>query len=155
MVVRKGQASNDEPEQMKFERPSEKEHLFQVVDVYDSSNAPGNMVLDVNTVCAKLEIVGGDEEGRTMLNQMTLDFSGKGFWATRLFLKSISLSHKGIIEIDTDNFIGKQMYATVIHNGKYANIKEYNFDKIINQSSPGTTTPEPVKKEEQEVAWDE
>jgi len=39
-------------------------------------------VLDELTVCAKLEVVGGEEDGRTMLNRMTLDDSpnAKGFW---------------------------------------------------------------------------
>ncbi len=82
MVKRTASAKDEEPEQMAFEMPSEKEHLFQVADIFDKNNSPEKLVLDELTVCAKLEVVGGEEDGRTMLNRMTLDDSpnAKGFW---------------------------------------------------------------------------
>lgn len=158
MVKRKYNLDDKEPEQSKFEKPSEREHLFQVVDVYDMGNAPGKMVLDENTVCAKLEVIGGDESGRTMLNRINLDESWKGFYFTRLFLKSIGEPYKGKeLEIDSDRWIGRQFYANVVHNEGFANIGEYNFDKKIDQyippvganANPGGTT------EPKEIVWDE
>ena len=157
MVQRNAKGNNEEPEQKKFEMPSQKEHLFQVVEVYDQRNSPGKMELDADTVCAKLEVCGGDEEGRTMLNRMTLDDDGKGFWATKLFLKSICEPYKceegKKFPIDTDNWAGKQFYATVVYNKGFANIKEYNFDKMVEQSVPATGDNK--EKTKDAIAWDE
>ncbi len=145
MVKRNVRASDQEPEQKEFLLPSEKEHLFEVVDFIDSN--------DADFVLPKCEVVGGDEEGRTLLNRVSLNPEWKGFFATRLFLKAISEPYKNDIEIDTERWIGRQFYATVIHNDKYANIGKYNFDKKIEQSrepNPGIKNPEPT-----EVAWDD
>lgn len=155
MVKRNVTAPDTEPEQMSFTHPSQKEHLFQVSDIYDYTDPKFN--LDENTVCVKLEVVGGEEEGRSLLQRLSLDGTWKGFFATRLFLKAIALPHKGQIEIDTEDWQGKQFYATVVHNpgkkGKvYANIGEYNFDKIIEEVD---TKPDVVKPVDKEVAWDE
>ena len=149
-------SGKDEPEQKKFEVPSEKEHLFQCVDVFDKNSHPDNFDLsDPDIVFAKLEVVGGDEEGRGILNRMSLDDKFKGFFATRLFLKAIGEEYKGDnFPIDTEEWIGKQMYATVIHDGKYANIDKYNFDKPVEQA----VTASPVNtdgKTAEEVVWDE
>jgi len=139
MVKRSYTLSEDEPGQKKFDVPSEKEHLFQVTDVFTCSDETGvKLGLDENTVSVKLEVIGGDEEGRTLLQRLSLDEIWKGFFATRLFLKAIGEPHKGQIDIDTDRWIGRQVYATVVHNGQYANIKEYNFDKVVEQTTPSS-----------------
>jgi hypothetical protein len=139
MVKRTMNMDGNEPEQKKFESPSEGEHLMQVVDVYDSTNAPGKMVLDENTVCVKLEVAIGDELGRTILQRLSLDPTWKGFFATRLFLKAIGEEYKGNIEIDSDRWIGRQAYVNVVHNGKYANVSDYNFEKCagLSKVNPG------------------
>lgn len=152
MVKRTYDLPEEEPEQSAFEKPSQKEHLFQVVDIFTSADEMGRKLkLDDNTVSVKCEIVGGDEEGRTLLNRLSLDENWKGFFFTRLFLKAIGQDYKGkALLIDTDLWCGCQFYATVIHNGEYANIKEYNFDKIIKQSNnPGKTT------DPKDIAWEE
>jgi hypothetical protein len=155
MVMRRMNAGDSEPEQKKFESPSEGEHLMQVVDVYDSTNAPGALVLDDNTVCAKLEVAIGGELGRTMLQRLSLDPTWKGFFATRLFLKAIGEEYKGDIEIDTDRWIGRQVYVNVVHalvNGKiYANVSDYNFEKCatLSKVNPGGVT------DPKDVAWEE
>jgi hypothetical protein len=138
MVKRTASGSEQEPEQKEFLVPSEREHLFQVIDVIDlDSDETGKMNLDPDTVVVKCEVVGGDEAGRTLLQRLSLDDKWKGFFATRLFLKAIGEQYKGEqFPIDTDNWQAKQFYATVVHNGKYANIKEYNFDKKIEQVKP-------------------
>lgn len=159
MVKRTATASDQEPEQSSFEMPSEKEHLLQVVDVFDASYDGNKFNLDENTVIAKLEVVGGDEEGRSLLNRCSLDDQWKGFFATRLFLKAIGEPYKGDnFSIDTDNWIGRQFYALVghtEHKGKmYAGIKEYNFDKMVdNSSAPSSVAGDKVNPEE--IAWDE
>jgi len=158
MVKRSVKGNNQEPEQMAFEMPSEKEHLLQVVDVFDCKTDGNKFNLDTNTVLAKLEVVGGDEEGRSLLNRMNLDPDWKGFFATRLFLKAIGEPYKGeAFDIDTDYWIGRQFYATVIHNeskGKvYANIGEYNFDKMVDNS--GAPTKEQEQNIPTEIAWDD
>lgn len=130
MVRRTYNMPDNEPEQAKWELPSEKEHLFQVVDVLEDIDS------DPNIVHIKCEVVGSDEEGRSLLNRLSLDIDYKGFFATRLFLKNIGEPYKGQkIDIDTDLWIGKQFYAEVVHNGKYANISEYSLNKNPVQSS--------------------
>src|SRR5258708_2294561 len=147
MVKRHAQGSQEEPEAMKFEKPSEREHLFQVTDIFTDQDEMGKKLrLDSDTVSIKCEIVEGEEEGRTLLQRMTLDDKHKGFFATRLFLKATSQDYKGDISIDTDFWCGLQFYATVIHNGDYANIKEYNFHTKIQQRNP-ITAVEPPKKD--------
>ena len=152
MVKRTINADNNEPEQKEFDRPTEKEHLFQVTDIFDYTSEMGQkLALNDTTVSIKLEVVSGDEAGRTLLQRMDLDENGKGFWATRLFLKATGQDYKGSITIDTDLWCGLQLYGTVKHNGDYANIKEYNFDKKIEQPNrsmnPGNIT------DPKEIAW--
>lgn len=156
MVKRSGTAPDTEPEAGSFEIPSEKEHLFQVVDVYDNTYESNKFNLDADTVIARCEVVGGDEEGRSLLNRCNIDFNGKGFWATRLFLKAIAEPCRGDFSIDTENWIGKQFYATVAHEphkGKtYANINEFNFEKMVEQVD---TKPDTAKDVDKDIAWDE
>lgn len=154
MVTRTASSTKDEPDQKSFDLPSEKEHLFQCTDVYDMSNKPQNFdITDPDIVFAKLEVVGTEEEGRSLLNRLSLDDKWKGFFATRLFLKAISEEYKGDnFPIDTDNWVGKQFYATVVHKDKYANIKEYNFEKMIEQ---GVSKATPQPKSDEEIAWDD
>jgi len=142
MVKRRANCGTEEPVKS-FPIPSPGEHLFQVVDVlyFDT---------DENVVHAKCEVVGGVEEGRTLLHRLNIDENGKGFFATRVFLKAIGEEYKGEIEIDTERWPGKRFLATVIHNGKYANIDEFNFDKPVNQ--PVTRADKVTSNEK---AWDE
>lgn len=145
MVKRTASASDKEPEQSSFDIPSEGEHLLQVVDVYTQLEHPdGFTINDPDLVFARMEVVGGNEEGRSMLNRMSLDDTYKGFFATRLFLKAIGQPYKGEqFVIDTDEWIGKQCFAKIVHNegreGKvFANIKEYNFEKQVEQFDSGS-----------------
>ena len=138
-------APENEPEESNFQLPSEKEHLLQVVDVWpDDKNS--------DVVIAKIEVVDGDENGRSLLHRVNMNDQDKGFYYTRLFLKAIAEKYKGAFEINDENFIGKQFYATVVHNGKYANIKEYNFDKMVEQVANDTDRTKPV---DEEISWDE
>ncbi len=142
----------NEPEQKKFDLPSEKEHLFQVVEIYTDQDDMGKKLrLDSDTVSAKCEVSGGEEEGRTLLQRLTLDDRNKGFWATRLFLKATGQDYKGEISIDTDMWHGLQFYATVKHNGEYANIDQYNFDKKIEQVFKVKNPDNVIKPED--IAW--
>jgi hypothetical protein len=149
MVKRRGSAPDTEP-QNSFQKPSEGWHEFQVVDVIEDKN-------NDDVVAVKLEVKGGKEEGRTLLNRCCLDFEAKGFGFTRLFLKAIGEPCRGDIEIDTDMWIGRELKALVVHNegtdrqtgepnGKfYANIVEYQFDapaekpRILPQGYPPET----------------
>lgn len=143
---------DNEPEKKAFNLPSEGEHLFQVVDVFTMDSEIGmKLGLDENTVSVKCEVAIGDELGRTLLNRCSLDEKYKGFFATRLFLKAIGEPHKGNgIEIDTDKWIGRQFYATVVHNGKFANIDEYNFEKCAGLSQVDVAPKNPA-----DIAWEE
>lgn len=169
MVRRSYDLPDDEPDTKKFELPSEKEHLFQITDVFTNQDETGRKFnLDDNTVVAKCEVVAGDEEGRTLLQRCSLDQEWKGFFATRLLLKAIGQDYKGKgLSIDTDFWIGCQFYATVTHNvnnGKtYANIEEYNFDKRVEQVArpksevKETMTPEQKAQaiKDNKISWDE
>jgi len=160
---------DSEPEQIKNELPSEKEHLLQVVDIFTYNDETGRKLkLDEDTVSVKLEVCSGEEEGRTLLNRLNLNEDWKGFFATRLFLKAIGEEYKGKgFTINTDNWIGKQFYATVTHSkdGKYANIDKYNFDKIVEQPVVSTSKLETKEEKEKaiknsrvpfdEISWDE
>lgn len=158
-MVKRTASGDNEPDQSSFDLPSQKEHLLQVVDVFDMDTDGNKFNLDPNTVIAKLEVVGGTEEGRTMLNRLSLDDKYKGFFATRLFLKACSLEYKGDnFAIDTDEWPGCQLYATVIHiqsKGKtYANIKEYNFEKMVDNSKAKNLNKPKDNPVSDEVAWD-
>ena len=158
-MVRRTASGKEEPDQKQFDLPSEIEHLFQVSDTYDIDNKPDNFRIDdPDIVFAKCEVVGGGEEGRTILIRCCLDDSRKEFFFTRMFLKVIGCEYKGDnFPINSDEWQGRQFYATPTHTkdkntGKtYANIKEYNFDKLIKQEKIE------LKKndKEEEIAWDE
>lgn len=158
MVKRSYSLDKDEPDAKDFKIPSVKEHLFQVVDVFTKdSEYGGKLNLDDDTVAVQCEVVGGEEEGRNLLNRCNLDPQWKGFFATRLFLKAIGEEYKGDISIDTDRWIGRQFYATVVHNeGKnkkvYANIDQYNFDNVVEQVILPSSDNKTAKAEE--IAWD-
>lgn len=145
MPIRHVKADENEPTESNFPLPKEGEHLFQVVDGWQDK-------VDSDVQVVKLEIVGGEDTSKTILQRINTNDQLKSFYYTRLFLKAIGESYKGSFDIDTDNFIGKQFYATIIHNGKYANISEYNFDKKIDQYKP------PVKLADsgdpKDIAWD-
>lgn len=156
MVKRTVTAPNEEPEQRKFELPSEGEHQFQIVDKWTDKTD--------DIIIVKLEVAEGEELGRSILHRVNLDSGWKGFFLTRLFLKAIGEPYKGEIDIDDDMWIGKCFYATIIHNvsvnnGKtYANIDQFNFDKLAdNSGSPTKMTPEEKQKaiDSNQIAWDE
>ena len=155
MVRRTANAPSEEPEQSNFQLPSEGvEHLFQVVDKWEDDK-------DANVIIVKLEVVGGEEEGRSILNRVGLDDSQKSFYYSRLFLKAIGEPYKGQFTIDDDNWIGRQFYASVVHaegkNGKkYGNIDQYNYEKQIEQfdSNPSDSKPQ-AKGEPEPVNWDD
>jgi len=140
MVKRQLKTSDEEPEQRKFELPSEDiEHLFQVSDLWVSKD-------DENLIIVKCEVAEGVELGRSLLHRVNLDVEWKGFFLTKLFLKAIKEPYKGDIEVDDDAWIGKLFNATVIHNiadnGKtYANIDQYNFDKVAEVVTNGEGNP--------------
>jgi len=144
MIKKKATASDEEPEQKSFQVPSEGEHFFQVTDVVEDIDS------DPDIIHVKCEVIEGESAERTLLNRLSLDDDYKGFFATRLFLKAIGEPYKGNeFPIDTDAWIGRRFHAEVVHNGKYANIKEYNFDKTIQQNSPSVDN-----KSQEEKAWD-
>jgi hypothetical protein len=145
-------ASNDEPEQVRFEIPSEGEHQFQVVDLWTDKN-------DENIILVKLEVSEGDELGRSILHRVNLDNNWKGFFFTRMFLKAINEPHKGEFEVDTDMWVGRVFYATIIHNiannGKtYANIDQFNFDKVVEQVNLKVDEERQKAIDSNEIAWD-
>lgn len=148
MVKKTVDCPETEPKQRSL--PSEGvEHKFQVVDIIED---------DYGNATAKCEVVEGDETGRSSFNRVSFDENWSGFFLTRLFLKAIGEPYKGKgVNMDSDNWIGKEFYATVIHNegknGKvYANIDQYNFDKIVDQ--PKSTTAD-NQEGNPEKAWDE
>lgn len=145
-----------EPEESNFKIPSEKEHLLQITDV-NPLVEPGGENHEIQVV--KFEVVGGDEEGRTLLCRINLDQTNTAFYYSRLFLKAIGEPYKGQFEIETDRWIGRQCYATVTHgkskdNSKtYANIKEYNFNKPVEQYKPPVNNNPGVVTKPEEIVW--
>lgn len=154
MVKRNYTTDENEPEASNFKIPSEKEHLLVVTDVNPLTTESGE---DENIQLVKLEVIGGEEEGITLLNRVNLDQHWKGFYFTRLFLKALGEPYKGQFDADTDRWIGRQFYATVKHSqskGKtYANIDQYNFDKKIEQQYQEPVNPGEVKNPE-DIQWE-
>ena len=153
MVKKQGTTANEEPEQKKFELPSEGEKLFQVVDLFPDKTNP-------DIIAVKLEVAEGEEMGRSILHRVNLDFAWKGFFTTRLFLKALKQPYKGDIEIDSDMWPGLCFYANIVHNkadnGKtYANIDSYNFDKEVKQFNAGIDAERQKKIENNEIGWDD
>lgn len=158
MVTRNYNTDDKEPEASNFKIPSEKEHLLQVTDVNPLITPSGE---DENIQIVKLEVVGGEEEGLTLLNRVNLNQDWKGFGFTRLFLKAIGQPYKGQFEVSTDHWSGRQFYATVKHSTSkdgtktYANINEYNFSKLVEQyKAPVNSNPDGTK-EPKDIVWDE
>lgn len=151
MVKRTVTAIEEPGEGKSYELPSEREHLFQIVDVYDSHNNPFEKGIPEDYVAVVSEVVGGEEEGRNLLTRIPLLPKEKGFFATQLLLKVIGLSYKGeTLVIDTEEWIGKQYYATVKHNKGFASIDRYNFDKMVENKSISVE-----KKGQETIAWDD
>lgn len=157
MVTRNYNTDENEPEASNFKIPSEKEHLLQVVDVTPFITPSGE---DDSIQIVKLEVVGGGEEGLTLLNRVNLNQEEKAFYFARLFLKAIGESYKGQFSIQSDHWIGRQFYATVKHSKSkdgtktYANINEYNFSKLVEQvKAPVNNNPGGIKSPE-EIIWD-
>lgn len=148
-MKRTANCPDEEPKQSLYELPSEKEHSFSVVDVqFDET--------DTDIVYAHLEVASGDEIGRKLRNRLNLNDQSNMFWATRLFLKAIKEPHKGIIDIDTDNWFGRSFVASVKHGKNkdktktFANIDKYNFD-----ADPQIEVKSNEPKEVSPAAWTE
>jgi hypothetical protein len=149
--------SIDDTEQTEsqFKIPSEKEHCLTVTEVNPLKTPDGTE--DDNIQIVKLEIVGGDEEGLTMINRVNLDQSQKSFYFARLFLKAIGEPYKGEFFVETDRWIGRTFYARVQHTeskGKtYANISEYNFTKVVEQYKPPINNNPNGVTDPSEIQW--
>lgn len=150
-MTRKVNAPDTEPEQQNFLLPSENiEHLLQVVDYWPDDINP-------DIIIARIEVVGGPEEGRSILHRVDTNDQSKGFYYTRMFLKALGESYKGAFVIEETNWPGKQFFARIVHNKSkdgsktYANISEYNFDKLVAQVKQPSATAPAVE----DVAWDE
>jgi hypothetical protein len=134
-MVTRTATKNEEP--ANYAKPSEgTTHLFQIVDCWDIDNQHPKIALDENTVLVKLEVKGGEEEGRTMLHRVSLDDKWTGFFRTQIFLKCIGEPYKGEdFPIMSENWHGREFYATVEHTtsektGKtYPNILDFDEDK--------------------------
>lgn len=155
MVQRNCSMGEDEPKS--FLKPSEGEHLLAVAEVFDETNDPYGLGLGPDDVSVKFEVAAGPELGRTLLHRMNINPDWPGFFVVRKFLKSVGLPYKGDVLVDSDEWQGCQCYATVIHkkadNGKtYANIDDYNYEKIVEQVDTKPDTAKPV--DEEVKAWD-
>lgn len=153
MVKRTYTTDENEPTESNFKIPSVKEHLFQITDINALVTPSGE---DESIQIVKLEVVGGNEEGTTLINRVNLNQDEKAFYFARLFLKAIGESYKGQFEIETDRWIGRQFYATVKHTeskGKtYANIDQYNFDKHVEQYKPPVNNPNNIT-DPKDIQW--
>lgn len=153
MVKRNATAPEEEPTQGNFKKPSEGiKHLFQVVDIISE---------DGDIVVVRLEVSGGKEEGRSVRHRVDCDPDGKGFWATRLFLKAVKEPYKGEISIDSDNWIGREFRSDVVHNPDkndaskvYANLGQYEYDEYDEQKKTDPKLVSPTNPTGA-VAWDE
>jgi hypothetical protein len=158
-MVERTATSREEPEQKSFKKPSENmDHLFQITEVFDYENPHPKISTDENTVIVKLEVEGGEEEGRTMLHWVNLDDQWAGFFRTKIFLKCIGEPYKGDdFPIMSDNWQGRKFYADVVHteDGKYANVNEFNIDKSLAIEQYRAPVKAKTDKDDNEIAWDD
>ncbi len=148
---------DQEPTESQFKIPSEGEKCLTVTDVNPLRIPDGTE--DDNIQIVKLEVVGGDESGLTMINRVNLNQSKKSFYFARLFLKAIGEAYKGDFYVETDRWIGRTFFATIKHteyNGKkYANISEYNFDKQVEQYKPPVNNNPGGITDPKDISWEE
>lgn len=149
---RHANAPDTEPEESNFKLPSEKEHLLQVVENWPDDSDP-------DVIINRIEVVGGDENGLSLLHRVNINYQFKGFYYTRMFLKSIGEPYKGSFDIDPDHWTGRQFYGVVVHNKSgsktYANIDAYNFDKKVEQFDADVKKPDQPDQPSEEVKWGE
>jgi hypothetical protein len=142
MVKRKMFIEEDKDEQRTYSLVPEGERKFQIVDVIEKDNLPDDVLVKCEDI----------DSGSSLLHRVTLDSQNKFFWLTKLFLKCIDEPHNGEIEIDTDQWIGRQFFGEVKHNGQYANIKKLLYKEIKQEKQE---RKEPVAVTSEEIAWDE
>lgn len=151
---RKVMADENEPEQSNFKIPSEGEKLLQITDFWEDKN-------DSDVQVVKMEVIGTEDEGLTLLQRININDKLKSFFYARLFLKAIGVPYKGSFEIEPENWVGRQMYAVIKHsqsNGKtYANIAEYNFKKPVEQykAPVGEATETKPITDPKDIVWEE
>jgi hypothetical protein len=135
-----------------FEPIPEGEYLLQIMDFKERETKNGDPMIGV-----QLEVVDGDHAGRFVFHNVILykptSPGIKGMGMTRHFLHCIGEPYEGDIDVDTDNWIPRQVRAEVFHeeyNGKTnARIGKFILDETLFGGNPGGA------KTAADVKWDE
>ena len=108
-------------ERKSFEKPEEGEHVFIVSDAEVKPSKAG----DSNNLVIKAEVVGGDSDGRSLLQFFSL--KQDALWNVRLFIEAIMGEEVEQLSIDTDQLMGQTFVGTVKYSpdGEYANLTAY------------------------------
>lgn len=104
-----------------FEKPSEGDHDFIIEDAEVKPSKAG----DSENLVIKASVVGGEEDGRSLLQFFSL--KQEALWNVKLFLEALAGEELDGINIDESDLVGQTFRATVRHSpdGKYANIAAY------------------------------
>jgi hypothetical protein len=139
-----------------FEKLPEGEYVFQITDFKenDKNGNPAVTKAGDPMVNLTLEVLTPVEfEGKKIWHNVIFfqatSPSIKGIGMTRHFLHCCNLTWEGDLETDPNDFIGKKIRATVIHNGDYVNLDKIIMDEtLFGKSVAVPSTPA-------DIAWEE
>lgn len=148
-------SEHDEPK--KFELLPKGSYVFQIID-YKETDKDGNVLVSKAgdpKISLMLEVVAPDEHvGRKVFHNLVFyrpeSPSIKGIGMTRHFLKCAGLPYQGDLDCDPQEFLGKRIRATIIHNGEYANLDKVEIDESLSVKNNVDVPATPA-----DVAWEE
>ena len=135
----------------------EGEYVFQITDFKEVDRDGNDLVTKKGDpqVNLTLEVVTPEEfAGRKVWHNVIFykpdSPSIKGIGMTRHFLHCANLVYQGDLDTDPNDFVGKRIRATVVHNDKYVNLDQVTLDeKLFGNVNPGGAT------DPKDIAWSE
>jgi hypothetical protein len=139
-----------------FEKLPEGQYVFQITDFKEVDRDGNELVTKKGDpqVNLTLEVVlPADKAGRKVWHNVIFykpdSPSIKGIGMTRHFLHCANLPYQGDLDTDPNEFVGKRIRATVVHNDKFVNLDEIIMDeKLFSVNPGGVTNPK-------DLAWEE
>lgn len=136
------------------EKPPQGFYTFQITD-FREKNKEGHALVTKNgdpKIMAICEIVDGDNAGKSCIHNVIIyqpkSPSIKGIGITRHFLKCIGEPWEGDLNIDPDNWVGKQFKAEVIHKDGFANLVD------LQEGDQHYISSTEEKPKSDEIEWD-
>lgn len=135
----------------------EGEYVFQVTDFKEVDRDGNDLVTKKGDpqVNLTLEVVTPEKfAGRKVWHNVIFykpdSPSIKGIGMTRHFLHCANIVYQGDLDTDPNEFVGKRIRSTVVHNDKYVNL-----DRVILDESLFTNTNPGGVSDPGSIAWEE